>query len=133
MSADNVCYLDASALTKLVAVEAESRALRSFLRRLPNRCTSALAYVEVIPAARIKGEPVVPHARRVLRRTTLLEIEDAVLEVASRLDPVRLRSLDAIHLAAALALGPALDAVVTYDRRMRDAALALGLPVEAPA
>jgi predicted nucleic acid-binding protein len=133
MSAETAVYLDASALVKLVAVETESRALRSFLRSRPNRCTSALAYVEVLRAARIRGEVVVPRARHVLRRTDLLDIDTSTLEVASRLDPVRLRSLDAIHLAAAISLGPDLESVITYDQRMQDAARSLGLPVAAPA
>jgi len=44
-----------------------------------------------------------------------------------------LRSLDAIHLAAALELGDELEAVVTYDSRMSSAAEAQGLDVAAPA
>jgi predicted nucleic acid-binding protein len=43
-----------------------------------------------------------------------------------------LRSLDAIHVASAQQLGALLDVLVTYDRRMIDAALALGLPVASP-
>ena len=35
-----------------------------------------------------------------------------------RLEPRVLRTLDAIHLAAALAVGDDLDVVVTYDERM---------------
>ena len=42
-----------------------------------------------------------------------------------------LRSLDALHLAAAIRLG--VDAVVTYDTRMTQAARDLGLVVLAPA
>ena len=43
------------------------------------------------------------------------------------------RTLDAIHLATAIALGPELDAFVTYDDRLADAARAVGLPVVRPA
>jgi predicted nucleic acid-binding protein len=46
---------------------------------------------------------------------------------------VQLRSLDAIHLAAAQTVGDDLRAIVTYDRRMADAAGALGLVVQTPA
>jgi predicted nucleic acid-binding protein len=42
------------------------------------------------------------------------------------------RTLDAIHLAAARRLAPDID-VITYDHRLRDAAEALGLTVLAPA
>lgn len=49
------------------------------------------------------------------------------------LEPMGLRSLDAIHLAAAQLIAPRLDSVVTYDRRMALGAAALGLIVTAPA
>lgn len=39
-----------------------------------------------------------------------------------------MRSLDAIHLAAALSLGTEIHAVVTYDARMISTAHGLGLP-----
>ena len=39
---------------------------------------------------------------------------------------------DAIHLAAVQLVAPMLGAVVTYDRRMADAAARLGFPVAAP-
>ncbi len=42
------------------------------------------------------------------------------------------RALDAIHIASALTLGEELEAVVTYDARMAEAARAAGLRVEAP-
>ena len=41
--------------------------------------------------------------------------------------------LDAIHLATAMAMGPELDAFVTYDDRLAEAARAIGLPVVRPA
>ncbi|MDP8910196.1 MAG: hypothetical protein M3N47_14020 [Chloroflexota bacterium] len=45
----------------------------------------------------------------------------------------RVTSLDAIHLAAARALGHGLTEVITYDRGMADAAGRIGLVVTAPA
>jgi uncharacterized protein len=48
-------------------------------------------------------------------------------------EPALVRTLDAIHLATAMALVPDLDAFVTYDDRMAEAARALGLPVVRPA
>ncbi|WP_327273610.1 hypothetical protein OG609_17190 [Streptomyces sp. NBC_01224] len=44
----------------------------------------------------------------------------------------RLRSLDALHLAAAQELGQALIAFVVYDKRLVESAQSLGLPVESP-
>ncbi|WP_405947085.1 hypothetical protein OG588_10820 [Streptomyces prunicolor] len=44
----------------------------------------------------------------------------------------QLRALDAIHVASALSLGEDLTALVTYDKRMLDTALAAGLRAHAP-
>ena len=37
------------------------------------------------------------------------------------MEPNQLKSLDAIHLAAALELGDELDAIITYDNRLAEA------------
>ena len=68
-----------------------------------------------------------------LRRVHLIRLDDALLDSAAILDPRILRSLDAVHLAAAERLGTELEGVVTYDQRMTDAATLLGLMVFAPA
>lgn len=133
MSADRALYLDSSALVKLVVAEAESDALRSFLQAWPIRVSCALARTEVQRALRGQGPQVLLRARALLARTHLLRLDDRLLDVATALDPQVLRSLDAIHLAAAQSLGTALGAIVTYDQRMAEAAKALGLAVEAPA
>lgn len=52
----------------------------------------------------------------------------AAAELVVKHDSLALRSLDAIQLAAALAAGP-LDGFFTHDDRLRQAALAEGLPV----
>ena len=63
----------------------------------------------------------------------MYELDDAIANVAAALRPPLLRTLDAIHLATALALLPELDAFVTYDDRLAEAARAIGLPVVRPA
>ena len=125
-------YLDSSALVKLVVTEVESTALRRYLRDRVERVSSALAKVEVIRAVRPHGAAAVTRARQVLRRVDIIQLDDELLEDAATLDMSVLRSLDAIHLAAARALGDELKAVVTYDGRMAAAAAALGLHVDAP-
>ena len=55
-----------------------------------------------------------------------------MFEHAGLLDPPTLRTLDAVHLAAALVLGDELDAIVTYDDRLAQAALANGIAVISP-
>lgn len=128
-------YLDASALVKLIKREPESNALRKLLRRhrIDGRVTSALARVEVVRAVSGGGPAAVAHARRQLARLDHINLDRELLDDAATLAPgTTLRSLDAIHVAAALSIGADLRAVVTYDQRMADAAVALGLVVEAP-
>jgi len=128
-----VVYLDSSAIVKVVVAERESAALRRFLQRRPLRVSCALARTEVIRAVRHLGPRVLARARRVVQRIDLVRIDDALLDAAGALDAAVLRSLHAIHLAAALTLAAQLEAVVTYDARMARAAAVLGLPVAAPA
>ena len=63
-----------------------------------------------------------------LRRVDLIAIDDRILESAGTLEPRVLRTLDAIHLATAIAVGDDLEAIVSYDERMVEAARLLGLP-----
>ncbi len=125
-------YLDSSALVKLVVREVDSAALRRYLRRQTRRVSCALARVEVVRAVRPHGPEAVARARAVLQRIDLLQLDDSLLDAAAALDAVVLRSLDAIHLAAARELRGELSAIVTYDARMAKAAAALGLHVAAP-
>ena len=125
-------YLDSSALVKLVVAEPESPALHRYLRRHPVRVSCALARVEVVRAVRPHGAQAMTKARQLLRRLDLIQLDDELLDTAATLDGVVLRSLDAIHLAAARTLGDELTAVVTYDDRMTTAAGLAGLVVDAP-
>ncbi|MGH7758972.1 MAG: PIN domain-containing protein [Candidatus Dormibacteria bacterium] len=71
-------------------------------------------------------------ARRQLASIHLLHLDQAILDRASAVEPGSLRSLDALHLASALALGEQLGALLTYDRRMIEGAMAIGIPVTSP-
>lgn len=128
-----ITYLDSSAIVKLVSVERETGALRRFLHKQQTLASSSLARVEVIRAGRQRGPVTLRRARSVLTRISPVRLDDALIEAAAFLDPITLRTLDAIHLASAMAFGDDLEAVVSYDARMRSAADALGLPVVAPA
>ncbi len=133
MNADAAVYLDSSAIVKLVVAESESAALTAHLRERPNRVSCALARVEVVRAVGAHGAPAINRARRLLERISLVRLDDLLLDEAAALNPPDLRSLDAIHLAAAQALGSELVEVITYDHRMVEAAHEVGLPVSAPA
>ena len=120
---------------KLVQKEQESEALRRYLRthEADGRVTSALARVEVVRAVQVAGAPAVARARRQLARLHQVTLDAALLDEAAAIAPATsLRSLDAVHLASALLIGADLRSVVTYDHRMAEAAVLVGLPVDAP-
>ena len=125
-------YVDSSAIVKLAVSEPESAALRRYLARRRPLVSSALARPEVGRALLPLGPEAVARGEDVLRRIQLLRINDRVLRSAATLEPAEIRSLDAIHLASARQFMPALHRLVTYDGRMADAALAIGLSVAAP-
>ena len=133
MNAESVWYVDSSAIVKLVAIEPETPALSRFLEgRQPLVC-SALASAEVRRAVLPLGDKFLRQARDVLARFELVRVSDDVLEDAGRLEPASLRSLDAIHLATAALFGSTLGGVISYDQRMRNAALSYGWSVHTPA
>ena len=117
---------------KLVVREPESAALRAFIRRRKARASSALARVEVVRAVRTQRRAAVDRAHEVIERTELVRIDDQILDAAALLPGENLRSLDAIHLAAALRLGSDLTMLVSYDERTLAAARALKIPVASP-
>jgi len=71
-------------------------------------------------------------AARLIARIDLIVLDDETLDAAGRLHDVGLRSLDAIHVASALRLEGEVSTLVTYDKRMQDAAVAVGLRWHAP-
>ncbi len=126
-------YLDTSAAVKLVVSERGSSALRSWARRHEGRVVSCdLLRTELLRTTRRGAMQQMERARAVLDATTLLTVPTETFERAALLDPPNLRSLDAIHLAAALSLGDDLEGFVTYDERQATSARALGLTVVAP-
>jgi predicted nucleic acid-binding protein len=125
-------YADASALVKLVVEEPGSRAMNRWFVESMIALTSRVGVVETVRAcSRRAHDPA--HREAVLRDLQVIELDPAIAAVAASLQPSVVRTLDAIHIASALALGPDLDAFVTYDDRMAEAARACGLPVVRPA
>lgn len=127
-------YLDSSALVKLVVEEAESEPLRTWLReRSSTWASSELARVEVPLAVRKRNARQLPAAAALLSGLTPVLVGRQVLDAAAQLPDQHLRSLDAVHLASALALGKACTAFVAYDGRLLAAAGRAGLPTVTPA
>ncbi|MBA2416594.1 MAG: type II toxin-antitoxin system VapC family toxin [Geodermatophilaceae bacterium] len=130
-----VVYVDASALLKRVVVEAESQAVRRVL--LDHHAegalltSSSLAWVEVWRSLRRAAVADVEVTVQVaLAGVAEFPLTEAVLTRARRVGPDELRSLDAIHLTSAIAVGA--DTVFTYDVRLARAAESAGLGVLAP-
>jgi hypothetical protein len=124
-------YLDASALVKLVVPEPETAALTTFVEQQAVLTSCSLARVEVMRAVRPHGADAILTARALVEQLDLVQLDNELLDLAADLDG-SLRSLDAIHVAAALELGDELGALVTYDVRMAAAARSLGIPVASP-
>jgi predicted nucleic acid-binding protein len=126
-------YLDTSAAAKLVVAEPGSQAMASWAAANETRLiASDLLRTELLRATRRAAPDRMQRARSVLDALTLLTLTSATFERAATLDPEGLRSLDALHLAAALELGDELDGIVTYDDRMAAAASLYGVAVIAP-
>ena len=139
--AETGIYLDSSALAKLYVPEPESDALDAFLRGRRDLLISELAITEVLSAiARRRREGLLtPDQASEIRDAVLsdadsgslrrLDLSPVVHREAERLlfqlDSAALRTLDALHIA--LALLSAATHVLTYDARMRSAALHAGL------
>lgn len=129
-----VAYLDSSAYLKLFVVEPESAALRGALEHWSERCSSGLLWSEVVRALRRSGdERVIGSVRRSLARVRLISVDALMLDRAGDVEPALLRTLDAIHLASAMTLGPGHATIFTYDGRLRAAAEGNGFRVLAPA
>lgn len=122
-------YFDSSAILKLSKEEPESLALLDYLEQGSIEVsTSVIGDVEVTRNLR-------RHDLDDAHATTgfyLMALDSDVLRRAAELDGRMLRSLDAIHIATALAIGDRDLQFVTYDDRQAGAARAAGLNVIQP-
>jgi uncharacterized protein len=129
-------YLDTSAFMKLSVREQRSTEMRAWAdaeeQRSGSLWYSELLLTEAVRTARRISADVLKATVDRLQRIALITITTDTYVRAGELDPAILRSLDALHLAAALTLGGDLEGVVTYDDRMAEAAGVLGLQTQAP-
>jgi uncharacterized protein len=126
-------YLDTSAALKLVMPEAETEGLELWIaeRATVPRISSRLLRIEMLRSVARTAPQRMSRANVVLSAVALVSMDD-VASAAEDVGDRTLRSLDAIHLATAQELRSELTAFVCYDKRLRESARALGLPVEAP-
>lgn len=131
-----IVYLDTSALLKRVIVEPESAAVRSRLALLASAgdllTSSALTWVEVHRALR-RADVSDPDelTDAALSGIDEFPLRPAVLQQARIVGPPGLRSLDAIHLASAVAIQA--QQLMTFDERLASATRGEGIVVLAPA
>jgi len=130
----SVWYLDSSAIVKFAVLENESAAVAAWRADLDADdvvITCELAVAEVLRAVRrVEGDVQVALAH--LDSLDQVVLDRDLMLAAGQLGPGGLRTLDAIHLAAAQTAGDDLGGVVTYDARMAAAAKELGLETLAP-
>ena len=124
-------YLETSAFLKLAIAEDDSPAMRRwFTDHRPCWSSQLLTTEAHRAAARLGVNPDV--IDELLDGISLVLPSASTFDVAGRLAPAEVRSLDAIHLAAAGELGPDLEGVVTYDQRVIAGAQAAGFAVIRP-
>lgn len=124
-------YLDTSTALKLLVEEAESAGLAEHLDAQSPELVACLLLETELRRAAQRHPPLSQEAvTQLLDRISLSEVPGSLFREAGLLAGANLRSLDALHLMAAIRHG--VDAVLTYDHRMARAARELGLAVVAP-
>jgi predicted nucleic acid-binding protein len=131
-------YLDSSAIVKLIRAERETAALEKFIADA-DLISSALVLTEVPRAMRraAASEPHLPldeliaQVGDLIDALALVPLDGALLTIAGALDEPTLRSLDAIHVAAAASVSP-ITAFVSYDERQSAVARLAGFRTAAP-
>ena len=127
-------YLDTSALVKLLIEEPETAALSDYIGSSGfQMTTSVVTEVELARAVSRVEESHQKEVASLLNGQVLVPLTDSIRLRAAHLQPFGIPSLDAIHLATAVEIQPSLHAVISYDRRMSEAAGSFGLEVLAPA
>jgi hypothetical protein len=128
-----VYYIDTSAAAKLVLRERGSVAMRRWAESHDTQlCSSDILRIELQRAVRRHAPEFMPRVRSILSSFLLTAVSTEMCELAARVELPLLRSLDALHLAAAMELGDGLDGIVTYDERLAEAALANGIATFSP-
>jgi uncharacterized protein len=119
-------YLDTSAALKLLVEEAESAALAGRIdEEQPDLVACLLLETELRRVSTRTHGLTQAMVTGFLEGVDLFELPASLFQQAGLLPGPGLRSLDALHVAAAIRIG--VDCVVTYDSRMLAAVTDLGL------
>jgi uncharacterized protein len=128
-------YVDSSALLKRYIDEPDSEAAEALLRSDPSLLTARHTTVEVRRnLARLLDETDAAAARSAfsqdLRVLSIVELDEVTCEMAAGIaEMTGVRTLDALHLAAAQRVGGPAVPFLTFDLRQGQAARNMGLTV----
>lgn len=123
-------YVDTSALGALLVAQPETQELVDWLDQADARLVSCdLLETELRRMAVREGRDQ-SKVSEILDGVSLAALDRATYRSAGFLPMPDLRTLDALHLEAAIRLDA--DAVLTYDRRLGEAAKSAGLDIIAP-
>jgi len=128
-------YVDTSALLKRYIEEDESAACEKLMLADPSWVTARLTWVEVLRnLGRLLQGPERARARSAFRtdwsRMLVVELDATTCDRAGDLaESLQVRSLDALHLAAAERAGARALPFLTYDVRQAQVARSLGWTV----
>jgi uncharacterized protein len=128
-------YVDSSALLKRYVDEADSDAAETMLRSDPSLFTARHTIVEVRRnLARLVSDSDLPAARGAfaddIAAISIIELDAVTCESAAAIaETLGVRTLDALHLAAAQRIAAPGVSFVTFDVRQAGAARSLGMTV----
>jgi predicted nucleic acid-binding protein len=129
-------YVESTALVKLVLDEPGSAAMSRWLHELldagGSAFTSDLGRTEAYRVVARHKPLSVPTARSVLDSFLRIRVVEQTFVLAMELEPAILRTLDALHLAVVLGLDGRCAGIVTYDRRIVEAAEMVGIRTVSP-
>lgn len=131
MTSSGVVYVDTSALAALLIDQPESAAPLDWLDSTAAELVSSDLLETELRRVAVREGLDQSDVTRLLDGVALAALDRAVYRGAGYLPMPYLRTLDALHLEAAIRLDA--SAVLTYDRRLGEAARAAGLDVIAPA
>ncbi|MBU8578048.1 type II toxin-antitoxin system VapC family toxin [Brevibacterium luteolum] len=125
-----VVYVDTSALAALLKPEPESESLERWLDDTSAALVSSDLLETELRRVAVRDGLSQTDVTALLDGVALAALDRAVFRNAGFLPMEMLRTLDALHLEAAIRLDA--DAMLTYDQRLALAAEAAGLTVIAP-
>jgi predicted nucleic acid-binding protein len=129
-----IIYVESSAAVKLLGMEPEAEPLARYLDDLASdegtSLVSSLILETELRRAAVRAEVAQPRVTAILDRFELVDLDRSVFTSAGVLPGKKLRSLDALHIAAAFKIDA--DVMLTYDKRQIAAAEAVGLRTHSP-